>query len=81
MVTARRKVFLGLCVSLFVTVSLLATLLAVDVYLHHRHEMNAGLNIWGDRGPVLEDKQDGERRIAVIGGSTCLLYTSDAADE
>ena len=74
MVTARRKVFLGLCVSLFVTVSLLATLLAVDVYLHHRHEMNAGLNIWGYRGPVLEDKQDGERRIAVIGGSTAFGY-------
>ena len=51
MATARRKVLLGLCVALFVTVSLLVTVLAVDVYLHHRHEMNAGLNIWGYRGP------------------------------
>ena len=74
MATARRKVLLGLCVALFVTVSLLVTVLAVDVYLHHRHEMNAGLNIWGYRGPVLDDKQDGERRIAVVGGSTAFGY-------
>ena len=47
MADVRRKLLLGFSVSLFVTVVLLATLLAVDVYLHHRHEMNAGLNIWG----------------------------------
>ena len=74
MAAARRKVLLGVCVSLFVTVSLLVTVLAVDVYLHHRHAMNAGLNIWGYRGPVLDDKQDGERRIAVVGGSTAFGY-------
>ena len=60
--------------SLFVTVVLFATLLAVEVYLLHRHEMNAGLNVWGYRGPVLDDKQDGERRVAVIGGSTAFGY-------
>ena len=74
MASASRKLWLGLCVSLFVTVALFVTVLAVDVYLHHRHEMNAGLNIWGYRGPVLDDKQDGERRIAVLGGSTAFGY-------
>ena len=74
MASASRKLWLGLCVSLFVTVALFVTVLAVDVYLHHRHEMNAGLNIWGYRGPVLDDKQDGERRIAVVGGSTAFGY-------
>lgn len=74
MANTRRKLLLGLSVSLFVTVVLFATLLAVDVYLHHRHAMNAGLNVWGYRGPVLDDKQDGERRIAVVGGSTAFGY-------
>ena len=41
MANTRRKLLFGLSVSLFVTVVLFATLLAVDVYLHHRHEMNA----------------------------------------
>ena len=74
MANTRRKLLFGLSVSLFVTVVLFATLLAVDVYLHHRHAMNAGLNVWGYRGPVLDDKQDGERRVAVIGGSTAFGY-------
>ena len=74
MANTRRKLLFGLSVSLFVTAVLFATLLAVDVYLHHRHEMNAGLNVWGYRGPVLDDKQDGERRVAVIGGSTAFGY-------
>ena len=74
MVSAGRKLRLGLCVSLFVTVALFMALLAVDIYLHHRHEMNAGLNIWGYRGAVLDTKQDGEHRIAVVGGSTAFGY-------
>ena len=74
MANVRRKLLLGLSVSLFVTVALFTTLLAVDVYLHHRHEMNAGLNIWGYRGTVLDSKQDGEHRIAVVGGSTAFGY-------
>ena len=74
MANARRKLLLGLCVSLFVTVSLFAMLLVVDVYLHYRHEMNAGLNVWGYRGPVLDGKGDDERRIAVVGGSTAFGY-------
>ena len=74
MAFASRKLWLGLCVSLFVTAALCIALLAGDVYLHHRHEMNAGLNIWGYRGPVLDTKQDGERRIAVVGGSTAFGY-------
>ena len=74
MANTRRKLLFGLSVSLFVTAVLFATLLAVDVYLHHRHEMNAGLNVQGYRGPVLDDKQDGERRVAVIGGSTAFGY-------
>jgi len=47
----------GICVSI---------LLGADLYLHHKH----GVNIWGYRGPVARRKQPGEKRVAVLGGST-----------
>ena len=51
-----------------------ASLLAADVYLHHRAERSAGLNRWGYRGPVLGRKQAGEVRAAMLGGSTTFGY-------
>src|SRR5207253_2271479 len=41
-------------------------LFGADLYLHHKH----GVNIWGYRGPVVGHKQSGEKRVAVLGGST-----------
>ena len=49
-------------------------LLAADLVLHHRAERSAGLNRWGYRGPVLGDKQPGEVRAAMLGGSTAFGY-------
>jgi hypothetical protein len=51
-----------------------AALLALDVYLHHRVQYDAGVNVWGYRGPVIGKKKAGERRIVVIGGSTAFGY-------
>jgi hypothetical protein len=51
-----------------------AALLALDVYLHHRVQYDAGVNVWGYRGPVVGRKKPGERRIIVIGGSTAFGY-------
>lgn len=48
------------------TVLIVSVLLGVDLYLHHKH----GINVWGYRGPALGKKQSGEKRIAVLGGST-----------
>jgi len=63
----RRKRFvfkiLSLLISTLVCVSLL---LGIDLYLHHKH----GINLRGYRGPALGRKQPGERRIAILGGST-----------
>ena len=55
--------------------------LGVDLYLHHKFEKVAGLNIRGYRGPLLGRKQPGEQRIVVLGGSTTFGYgvTSDQA--
>ena len=52
----------------------LATLLAADLYAHHRAASSAGLNRWGYRGPVVSRKQPGEIRVAVLGGSTVFGY-------
>ncbi|MGE0040291.1 MAG: SGNH/GDSL hydrolase family protein [Vicinamibacterales bacterium] len=60
-----------------VALSTLATLGAVgvlDVYLHHRYEDRGGFNIWGYRGATLPSKAPGERRVAVLGGSTAFGY-------
>ena len=52
----------------------LAALLAADVYVHHRVERFAGVNVWGYRGPRVPPKQRGEHRLVVIGGSTAFGY-------
>ncbi len=52
------------------TLLALAVLLLADLYLHYRHT----INLWGYRGPSAGRKQPGERRIAVLGGSTAWGY-------
>ena len=51
-----------------------AVLLALDLYVHAKFDDYAGTNIWGYRGSVVGTKQDGERRVAVVGGSTAFGY-------
>ena len=51
-----------------------AALLALDLYVHAKFDDYAGTNIWGYRGSVVGTKQDGERRVAVVGGSTAFGY-------
>ena len=52
------------------TVFTVSILLGADLYLHYRH----GINLWGYRGPAVGKKQPGEKRIAVVGGSTAWGY-------
>jgi hypothetical protein len=47
----------------------LVALVALDLYAHKRVDNLAGLNIWGYRGSVAHQKQPGEIRIAVVGGT------------
>jgi lysophospholipase L1-like esterase len=49
-------------------------ILGLDLYVHHRAARSAGLNIWGYRGPLVGNKDPGELRIAVLGGSTAFGY-------
>jgi hypothetical protein len=52
----------------------LGALLAFDVYLHHRVQYDAGVNVWGYRGPTVGRKKQGEVRVVAIGGSTAFGY-------
>jgi lysophospholipase L1-like esterase len=61
----KRRVF-KLLAALTSTVVCLSILFGVDLYLHHKH----GVNLRGYRGPALSRKQSGEKRLAILGGST-----------
>ena len=72
--TRNRKIVFALsAVGLSLVVSA-SGLLVVDIYVHHKFADSAGLNVWGYRGPVVGKKQNDERRIVVVGGSTAFGY-------
>jgi len=60
----------------FVAVACVSTsaVAALDVYLHHRVQYEAGVNVWGYRGDVVGSKDAGETRILALGGSTVFGY-------
>jgi hypothetical protein len=59
--------FVALCLVLGIAFSVI---LAADIYLHARLAPYAAPNVWGYRGEVVGRKQDGEKRIVMIGPST-----------
>ncbi|MBT4430735.1 MAG: hypothetical protein HOC91_09505 [Nitrospinaceae bacterium] len=67
----------GVLISFFSTVGFLA---GVDYYLHKKYERSGGYNIWGYRGPTATQKESGEQRIVVLGGSTALGYGQSFED-
>ena len=65
--TAHNKRLLFKLVSILLSALIcVAVLLGIDLYLHYKH----GINLHGYRGPSLGAKQPGEKRIAILGGST-----------
>ena len=75
--TARKRIIFALTAMLLATVVTIAMAVAVDLYLHHRVEQFAGVNVWGYRGPTVGKKRPGEHRLIVIGGSTTFGYGVD----
>ena len=51
-----------------------ALLLGADIYVHHRVQYDAGVNVWGYRGDTVGRKKPGETRVIVLGGSTAFGY-------
>jgi lysophospholipase L1-like esterase len=61
-----RRIALKAATTLVSTFVMISILFGADLYLHYKH----GVNIWGYRGPSVGQKQSGEKRVAVLGGST-----------
>jgi lysophospholipase L1-like esterase len=61
-----RRIAAKAATTLVSTLLVVSVLFGADLYLHRKH----GINLWGYRGPALGAKQPGEKRIAVLGGST-----------
>ncbi len=71
---AVRRVWFAFAAIVAASAMTVAALLAADMYLHHRAEKSAGLNVWGYRGPAAGRKKPGETRVVVLGGSTVFGY-------
>jgi lysophospholipase L1-like esterase len=61
-----RRIVLKAATTIISTGLIVSILFGADLYLHHKH----GVNLWGYRGPTAGPKQAGEKRVAVLGGST-----------
>jgi lysophospholipase L1-like esterase len=59
------------------TAVIVSVLLGADLYLHHKY----GMNLWGYRGPAVGQKQPGEKRIVVLGGSTAWGFGLQAGQD
>lgn len=65
--TSRKKRIVFKLVTILISSSICAGALSgAEVYLHYKH----GINFHGYRGPSLATKRPGEKRVAILGGST-----------
>ena len=78
--TRIRFVAFGLLAATGALVATLLLLIAADVYVHHRIERYAGVNVWGYRGPAVGKKKPNEHRLVVVGGSTAFGYGVQAEE-
>ena len=72
-----RRIALKAATTVVSTLVIVSVLLGADLYLHHKH----GINIWGYRGPAVGQKQPGEKRIVVLGGSTAWGFGLQAGQD
>lgn len=72
--STRRRLLFAIAAAALASVTAVAALFAVDLYLHHRADRSAGVNVRGYRGPVIGRKAPGETRVVVLGGSTVFGY-------
>ena len=72
--TWRRRILYAGASGAAVLLLSLAALLGLDVYLHHRVQYSAGVNVWGYRGAPVGRKKPDEARVLALGGSTAFGY-------
>jgi len=62
----KKRILFKFLTALISTLVCISVLFGIDLYLHYKH----GVNLRGYRGPSLGRKQAGEKRVAILGGST-----------
>ena len=62
----KKRILFKFLTALISTLVCISVLFGIDLYLHNKH----GVNLRGYRGPSLGRKQSGEKRVAILGGST-----------
>ncbi len=72
-----KRIALKAAITVVSTVVIVSVLLGADLYLHHKH----GINLWGYRGPAVGQKQPGEKRVVVLGGSTAWGFGLEAGQD
>lgn len=72
--TRRRRLTFIAVTFASIVIGLGLVLTAIDVYVHHKVQYDAGVNVWGYRGDPVGKKGPGETRIIVLGGSTAFGY-------
>jgi len=66
-ISERKKRFIFKVVTVLISTFVCGSVLVgMDLYLHYKH----GINLRGYRGPSVGRKQAGEKRVAILGGST-----------
>jgi hypothetical protein len=73
-ISRRKRIVFALAAIAGSVVAVLATLLAVDIYLHTKYQTSAGFNVWGYRGPSAGRKPKSEYRVVMVGGSSAFGY-------
>lgn len=74
----KRRLIAVILASEVVVIGLLLTI-AMDVRAHARVQDFGGLNVWGYRGPVAHQRQPGEIRIVVVGGTRAFGWGEPAS--
>ena len=66
---------------LVIELAAIATMLtvALDMYAHKRVEALGGVNYWGYRGPVANQRKTNEIRVAVVGGTRAFGWGASAS--
>jgi hypothetical protein len=57
----------------------MALTIALDMYAHKRVEALGGVNYWGYRGPVANQRKTNEIRVAVVGGTRAFGWGASAS--
>jgi hypothetical protein len=70
----KRQIVFAAAAAVLSSITTVAFVLGVDVYLHHRYAVSGGYNVWGYRGPIVGGKKAAEHRLAMLGGSVAFGY-------